>query len=494
MGNSVSLSSDGNIVAIGANRTNNYTGRVTIHQCNSDGSWSRMGQELNGISEDSYFGWNVSLSSNGQRVAIGAPYHNADSGHVKVYEWNDTSWNQIGQVIVSEDNPDEFGTSVSLSADGNTVAIGAPANVNLIGYVSIYQFSGLKHYDNNVIEFNTNQIITTSMILEDQKLTIGSNVEVDISGNLSLENSELTIQPEGSLTVSGDISLINSTIYNMSDSKLCGCDTTQTVEMDASSSILELGEFITQESTDNVYSVKASASGTGDPYIKSANGKTTKTPDAHGFYRLFENTDMFINVEVDKLDITETLTNFLISKNHPFEQLNGQELITDGYWNKSVYIESEGNKFAYDLFNTQTIFLENKNNYFTVQSNDNQRRRKMYDVPVNDTITQSINIEWTHSIYGKQSVILDLYENPQIQNGIKLNSKLIHEDDSIGLFVKNYKAKYMELDNLMVGKTKKLRKRLVRDELKGKSLFHETPIKEENEAWYTVENQKMIKF
>ena len=47
---------------------------------------------------------------------------------VRIYEWNGASWNQKGQDIDGENAGDKSGRSVSMSADGNTVAIGAHLN------------------------------------------------------------------------------------------------------------------------------------------------------------------------------------------------------------------------------------------------------------------------------------------------------------------------------------------------------------------------------
>ena len=48
------------------------------------------------------------------------------SGHVRVYQYINSSWVQLGTDIDGEAEYDKSGYSVSLSADGSTVAIGAP--------------------------------------------------------------------------------------------------------------------------------------------------------------------------------------------------------------------------------------------------------------------------------------------------------------------------------------------------------------------------------
>jgi hypothetical protein len=59
-----------------------------------------MGKHL-----DDYSGYSVSLSSDGNTVAIGALYNDgngSNSGHVYIYENNGGSWTQVGQDIDGE--------------------------------------------------------------------------------------------------------------------------------------------------------------------------------------------------------------------------------------------------------------------------------------------------------------------------------------------------------------------------------------------------------
>ena len=73
----------------------------------------------------------VSLSSDGTRVAIGATVNDGngnDAGHVRIYEYSAGSWTQLGADIDGEAADDDSGSSVSLSSDGTTVAIGARCN------------------------------------------------------------------------------------------------------------------------------------------------------------------------------------------------------------------------------------------------------------------------------------------------------------------------------------------------------------------------------
>jgi uncharacterized protein YdbL (DUF1318 family) len=94
-------------------------------------SWTKRGQDIEGEGGNDESGYYVSLSNDGNTVAIGAPFNDgtaSDAGHVRVYDWVGTAWTKPGQDIEGEGGNDESGYSVSLSDDGNTVAIGAPFN------------------------------------------------------------------------------------------------------------------------------------------------------------------------------------------------------------------------------------------------------------------------------------------------------------------------------------------------------------------------------
>jgi len=152
-GFSVSLSSDGSIVAIGAHRNDgngDQAGHVRIYAWDG-ASWNQLGEDIDGEAAGDWLGHSVSLSSDGSTVAIGASQNDSNgsnSGHVRIYAWEGASWNQLGEDIDGEAAYDYSGFSVSLSSDGSTVAIGAPFNDTDLGeqaaagHVRIYAWDG----------------------------------------------------------------------------------------------------------------------------------------------------------------------------------------------------------------------------------------------------------------------------------------------------------------------------------------------------------------
>jgi 3-mercaptopyruvate sulfurtransferase SseA len=89
------------------------------------------------------FGSSVSLSDDGKTLAVGAYLNGEFAGHIRIYRLDGGfgSWQQLGQDIDGEEPCDNSGYSLSLSADGMTVAIGAlynSANGEYTGHVKVY--------------------------------------------------------------------------------------------------------------------------------------------------------------------------------------------------------------------------------------------------------------------------------------------------------------------------------------------------------------------
>jgi len=146
-GISTSLSSDGTIVAIGANGNGNSSGHVRLYEWDGT-AWQQKGNDIDGEGEGDSSGRSVSLSSDGTIVAIGAFYNDDNgnsSGHVRLYEWDGTAWQQKGNDIDGEAADDNSGISTSLSSDGTIVAIGAYGNNDNgtdSGHVRLYEWDG----------------------------------------------------------------------------------------------------------------------------------------------------------------------------------------------------------------------------------------------------------------------------------------------------------------------------------------------------------------
>ena len=138
-GHSVALSGDGTVVAIGSPFN---SGKVRVLEWINN-SWEQRGLDFNG-DYTNMLGYSVALSKNGTIVAIGAPYGGHDNnGHVKMYQWLNGKWENLGDTIIGKRPEYCSGTSIALSDNGNIIAItaGVLSSYTIInsGYVNIYK-------------------------------------------------------------------------------------------------------------------------------------------------------------------------------------------------------------------------------------------------------------------------------------------------------------------------------------------------------------------
>lgn len=154
---SLSLSHDGNVLAVGAFAEGSASTGVDGDQdddsarnagavyvfTRSGAAWSQQAYlKASNVRRDydMYFGWSVSLSSDGATLAVGARGEDGDpaaggnqsdnsisnAGAVYVFARADASWEQRAYLKAAiAANHDAFGSSLALSADGHTLAVGA---------------------------------------------------------------------------------------------------------------------------------------------------------------------------------------------------------------------------------------------------------------------------------------------------------------------------------------------------------------------------------
>ena len=155
-GRSVSLSLDGNTLAVGANGEDSdatgINGNEALSGASASGAvyvfsrsgvtWSQQAYvKASNTEADDNFGISVSLSLDGNTLAVGANGEDSEatgidgnetvngasaSGAVYVYSRSGVTWSQQAYVKASNTEADDnFGASVSISSDGNTLVVGA---------------------------------------------------------------------------------------------------------------------------------------------------------------------------------------------------------------------------------------------------------------------------------------------------------------------------------------------------------------------------------
>lgn len=143
-GHATAISCDGSKMAVSSPRSRNEFGHVSVYSWNDQSStWTSLGADINGTNPFDVFGYALAMSADGSLVAIGSEGED-NEGHVRVFQFVDSSWVEIGQQLKGEAVNDEAGSSVSLSSDGMRLAVGAPSNnMNMTkagaGHVRVYE-------------------------------------------------------------------------------------------------------------------------------------------------------------------------------------------------------------------------------------------------------------------------------------------------------------------------------------------------------------------
>lgn len=150
--NNISLNCDGSIIAFSDPFDNGDTlsrsdcGKVSIFHLNNN-IWELKGNHIYGDNAYDYSGESISLNCDGYRIAIGAVGHSdngAKSGQIRVFEFDGTNWKQLGNEILGNSKDCYAGRSIAISDSGNHVVFGAPSVISgggvKEGYVSVYEY------------------------------------------------------------------------------------------------------------------------------------------------------------------------------------------------------------------------------------------------------------------------------------------------------------------------------------------------------------------
>ena len=219
-GSSISLSDDGSKMAVGAGGTDGNKGAVYLYEV-SGSTWGgtivqnkKIANNVtitgyNGSAKDlalsGQFGSSVSLSKDGSKLAVGAYGYDSYKGAVYLFtvggaKWGDTiteseeilthdaSVADVSGGKLSLSGFDNFGSGVSLSGDGNKLAVGAMRSGRK-GRIYLFTIGGVKWGDTitqkeNFTYGGSGDNFGNSVSLSDngEKLAIGASIYKDESG------------------------------------------------------------------------------------------------------------------------------------------------------------------------------------------------------------------------------------------------------------------------------------------------------------------------
>jgi hypothetical protein len=144
-GSSVALSADGNTAIVGGAGDNSFTGAAWIYT-RAAGVWTQHGSKLvgDGAIGSARQGHSVGLSGDGKTAIVGGPHDTSYTGAAWVYTRGIAGWNQQGGKVVGAGalGSARQGSSVALSANGNTAVVGGIADDRLNGAAWVHTRSG----------------------------------------------------------------------------------------------------------------------------------------------------------------------------------------------------------------------------------------------------------------------------------------------------------------------------------------------------------------
>jgi hypothetical protein len=144
-GLSVAISADGDTAIVGGPFDNSKSGAAWVYT-RSNGTWSQQGGKLVGTGAvgASQQGWSVAISGDGNTTIVGGNQDNDLAGGAWVYTRGNGVWSQQGRKLVGSGavGAAQQGTSVAISADGNTVILGGPFDNNTLGAIWVFRRNG----------------------------------------------------------------------------------------------------------------------------------------------------------------------------------------------------------------------------------------------------------------------------------------------------------------------------------------------------------------
>lgn len=209
----------------------------------------------------------------------------------------------------------------------------------------------------------------------------------------------------------------------------------------------------------------------GDPYVFPLKSNTpVKLPNKPAVYRMFEQGDNYVNVEVGKATDEHKQRMFMYASQITPVTHN---IVMDGYFYQKAFISAEGHKLTLDYRSRKAETDEISMKFFSMKQS-----KKHFDCGEFKEDANCWTVGWTTKENKKIQVQLMFFPNPHIENGINVIPSTLK--NSTGLIVDNFKPKLMELPSLTTEKFSKLHRKLS----KAKNIHQKMSIKNKNEKWH----------
>ena len=189
-GRSVALSDDGTTLAVGAyhedsdgtiESNNNATAAGAVYVFTSVGGWQQQAYvKAPTPAAYDWFGFSVALSADGSTLAVGAPQLSTSNGVVYIYTRSGSTWT-FQKAVTGGASGDYFGYAVALSDDGSVLAVGAPHESTTTPYSgALYVYTTVDSWSN----IATSDAIKSAGAASEQDAQLGVSIALNGSGTV----------------------------------------------------------------------------------------------------------------------------------------------------------------------------------------------------------------------------------------------------------------------------------------------------------------------
>jgi WD40 repeat protein len=187
-GHSIALSYDGSVLAVGGQGIDSIIsgnmkpniGRVRVYKLDG-AAWKQQGQDLIGANANSKFGFSLDLSNDGAILGVGSTGNNG--GKCYFFKNSGTNWLEypIGGNVVQGETADDaqlYGTQLAISSEGETSAVVANQGLDERGYASIYENNGTGWQDKGIKLYavKTAGLTSVSLSQDGNTLAVGYGI------------------------------------------------------------------------------------------------------------------------------------------------------------------------------------------------------------------------------------------------------------------------------------------------------------------------------
>ena len=225
-----SFSNDGKTLAVGGYNYDSEKGITRVYQRDSNNQWVQLGSDLNGDSAGDHFAL-VSLSGDGKTLAVGADLNDSaatDAGQLKIYNYVNNQWSQIGTTILGDSSGDQLGSKTFVSRDGTLVLVSVvnddTTNGDDSGSVRLYSL---------VNSTNSKPVATAQTVEANEKIAKTITLSGTDADGDTLTYSIVDSPSNGTVTLDGSSATYTSTSYTATSDSFTFKVNDGTVDSDA---------------------------------------------------------------------------------------------------------------------------------------------------------------------------------------------------------------------------------------------------------------------